>query len=562
MLKKYISKKNFVLIFIMFSAVILIGGSMLLYDKVSKIKSDYEEINSVAVKNMSLLMDTAFDEAVMIIANIEIDNYVRSYVFTGNSEEIFDDIDEKVKLKLQSYVGINEYIESICVYSSDKKRVNTETGEDIYESFEYIDDICKDSKDGETIITPLKGIDKSSERFCVCKRLTEWDKYGYVMMKINMRRLVSVLADRNAELSYYVYNDDEILYSRNGRDVFLKEGVLRNGFYKDSSRVYNVSSISSSKYDWKYARGYVCKDYNKEILMSVALNILIMLLLILASTIPAYFISERISKPVKRLSLLFSGNTYLDDKMDEDVRVVAEKILNIINSNAKLKSELEQKIAQLNDNRIANLQAQINPHFLYNSLNIINWTVFEEAGADSKSMKMIAELADLLAYTTNLSDVFVRFSDEIHNTKLYVNLLKYRYNNSFDVVFDVDAELNDIKIVKLCLQPIIENSVYHGFGKKESDKLINIRAYIKNDDVYIIIKDNGVGIEKEKMKLLKQSLDNCDGLLKEHIGLANVKNRLKLLYGDEADLFITSVLGEGTTVVLKFLYEDFNNRIV
>jgi len=561
MIKKFIYKRNFTIIFLVFTAAVIIGGGTFLYKSVSKIKSDYNELNSIAVKNMSLLMDSAFDESVMITANIAIDNYVTSYVFSSNSEEIFDDIGSKVRLKLDSYVGINDYIQSAYVYSGDGKVIRTDKdGGDsaVYVSSQYLEEISAGFSDDQVIIVPP--ISSNNEIFCVCKKMSENGKDGYVILNINMRKLISVLADRSIEYSYYIHSGDEILYSRNGRDIFLKDGVLKTGFHKDSRNMYNVSSVQSEKYEWSYARGEICDGYRREMLLTVVTNLLVILLLVFFSFIAAYLISERMSRPLKSLSLLFSGDTQLDEKMDEDVRIVAEKILNLINSNDSLKKELELKIAQLNDNRIANLQAQINPHFLYNSLNIINWTVWEEAGEDSKSLMMISTLADLLAYTTNLSDVFVRLSDEIHYTGLYVDLLKYRYNNSFEAVFDIPPELCDMKTVKLCLQPIIENSVYHGFGKNTSDKLIEIKAERRDEDVFLIIKDNGTGIPEEKMTDLLHRLDDSDGLLKEHIGLANVKNRMKLLYGNDAEMIISSVPGEGTTVTLKFRYEEFINQ--
>lgn len=197
---------------------------------------------------------------------------------------------------------------------------------------------------------------------------------------------------------------------------------------------------------------------------------------------------------------------------------------------------------------LRSLRMQINPHFLYNTLETINWISrekgIEEVGVIAKS------LGDMMRYTINGSD-FTFVADEIQNIHNYLNIQRTRYRDRIQFSVDIPEELYDYKLPKLILQPIIENAIVHGVENKRSEGKISIRGKIENQQLNFSITDNGAGIEKELLeKILLENGEETEGNHKS-IGVANVNQRLKLYYGGQRGLVIHSIVNVGTEVVVR-----------
>ena len=194
------------------------------------------------------------------------------------------------------------------------------------------------------------------------------------------------------------------------------------------------------------------------------------------------------------------------------------------------------------------LQSQINPHFLYNTLDSITWMI--EGGKNEEASFMITQLAKLFRISLSKGHTIITVRDELLHAKSYMNIQKVRYKNKFEVSFDVDEEIMDYCAVKLVLQPILENALNYGIRELDDFGEIVVGGKKVGEDIIITVSDNGMGIPENEIPLL---LTNTDRVHKKGsgVGLVNVNNRIKILFGERYGLHIESELDEGTVVTIK-----------
>ena len=213
---------------------------------------------------------------------------------------------------------------------------------------------------------------------------------------------------------------------------------------------------------------------------------------------------------------------------------------------------MEEIIRQQNERRKSELdalQSQINPHFLYNTLESITWMV--EAQKNEEAVIMISELAKLLRVSLSRGKTIIPVKDELQHSRSYMNIQLVRYKERFQMEFQIDKEIEDYCIVKLVIQPILENAIYYGVGNMDEDDegKITVRGEKKEDDIYITIEDNGMGMRKE---VLENILKDNNKVPKHGsgVGVINVHSRIQLMFGGQYGLEIYSEPDEGTRVVI------------
>ena len=244
-----------------------------------------------------------------------------------------------------------------------------------------------------------------------------------------------------------------------------------------------------------------------------------------------------------------------------EVRVIKDK--NITTEIEIITDQFNRMMAQMNDlmkqikvvstkqknAEIAALEAQINPHFLYNTLDTINWMAID---SDQYEISYaIGALARILRYGIDKSNGIVTLKKEMEWLKQYIFLQQTRLENSFDCQILVSPELLSCQIHKLLFQPFVENSIIHGFEGVDRHHDLTIKVIEDPvETLTIIVKDNGKGMSPEKIKEIKSgALAGTEN--KNHIGMNNAIERLKMYYGDTGKFDIQSTIGEGTTVIIQ-----------
>ena len=273
------------------------------------------------------------------------------------------------------------------------------------------------------------------------------------------------------------------------------------------------------------------------------------------------FLSDILTSRLKRLSTRMQSveegnfNVTMIDKGHDEISQLSRVFNSMVQSIRNLieevyKSRIEKKEAELKA-----LHEQINPHFLYNALSSINWLAVQ-ANAP-KIIDAVEALAVFYRLSLNKGKESILLKDEITQVKAYLQLQKLRYEDGFEAFFEVDPEVEDSEIIKLILQPFIENAIIHGFGDDETGS-IYVTAQ-KTQDIYVLIRiiDNGKGIEKDKIQEILNK--DVDGRKSGGYGIKNVNERIKLHYGDEYGVSICSEPGNGTIVEIKLpLIKRFN----
>lgn len=285
-----------------------------------------------------------------------------------------------------------------------------------------------------------------------------------------------------------------------------------------------------------------------------------------------YLFKRKIYSPIINIEKAMNGIVQGDMEFQFDINKNNElyKLADSLNSmvarlkdliNREYNAKILKKQAELNA-----LQSQINPHFLYNTLDSIRGQALRE-GIESIE-QMTRALSSLFRYSISHKDNLVSFGDELKNVDNYVMIQQFRFNNKFKVIKkieDADENILDYKIPKLSIQPIVENAIYHGLEAKVGEGTITIRAYTTEKRLIISIKDDGVGIAQDKLETLNDSLTiGKDELLKDRgeeksrIALLNVNERIKLFFGDDYGIVVYSTLGQGTTleIVLPLIKDE------
>lgn len=351
----------------------------------------------------------------------------------------------------------------------------------------------------------------------------------------------------SSELSYFNTYPDDI-----GLNTLTIESNPKNSVYEINDKNYVVLSGDSSISDYKYISAYPLELYEHK-LSTMKLQIIgILLLLMIIIFILAYVASVRSYSPLNEIiSFLDNSQPPADSIEEEDkneLMYIINSIQTHINDKPKMAEILEERMKLLRKSQYDMLQTQINPHFLYNTLETINWMAYNMSNSENPVSKSLINLASFFRNTLT-SGYFVSIENEIKYTKEYVNILALRYGDLFDIEWDIDESILSYTIIKICLQPIIENAVYHGIKQKNDKGLIKIKGLCDDNNIILIVSDDGIGIEKDALDELNKTLSETSFTNeKSHIGLSNVNQRIKIIFGDSYGIHVESTVGVGTDV--------------
>lgn len=231
------------------------------------------------------------------------------------------------------------------------------------------------------------------------------------------------------------------------------------------------------------------------------------------------------------------------------------RINHLVETLEKKNIEIQEAAISQKHAEIKALEAQINPHFLFNTLDSINWRAIEND--EEEISDMLATLGSLLRYSVSNIESMVCLEAEISWLKKYVFLQRDRFQNSFDCVYDVTEDAMGFPVYKMLLQPIIENTILHAFENVKEGGMINIEACVRKDGkLEIHIRDNGCGMDTLTLERIRKEIGENGALNSESIGISNVIHRLRIYYQEEADIMVKSKLGSGTEFILVIPRKD------
>lgn len=235
----------------------------------------------------------------------------------------------------------------------------------------------------------------------------------------------------------------------------------------------------------------------------------------------------------------------------DEYELIVANILKTFVRNNEMQMQLAQRKYQMQVYELKALQAQINPHFLYNTLETLNWKAMELSGGHNIVNDMLENLGKIMKYCLSGNEKMISLSEEINYTKCYLAIQNIRYKNKFDMFWEYDEENLAVRVPKLFIQPLLENSIKHGVRNKEEKGKIKVKIFERNHQLVVTIIDNGMGMGKERLEEIKGAL--CSEWIQEgHIGLLNTHQRLRILYGEDYSIRINSKENRGTIITLFF----------
>lgn len=295
---------------------------------------------------------------------------------------------------------------------------------------------------------------------------------------------------------------------------------------------------------------------NKYIVLITSLMAIVSIILCCILTI---FISRRVSKPIKEIVSAMEKvekgdiNTRVELKeSDDEIGYMARRFNEMVESLNDLFRKNMEKQDRLRLAEIKSLQAQINPHFLYNTLDSIKWLA-KLNGIEEISV-IVSKLGNLLKYSINSEGDLVTVEESIFLIDSYLSIQKIRFEGKFEVEMEIDESIMKCLVPKLVIQPIVENAIVHGIENKIGKSAVRITGRRENDRIVFEVEDDGVGISEEDLEKLRDSVA-LPGT-KESIGLSNIHNRIKLYYGEKYGLEIYSEKGKGTRVRVTMPVDD------
>ena len=386
---------------------------------------------------------------------------------------------------------------------------------------------------------------------------------GILLVDMNFSGIQQLFTEVNNDGKGYVYligRDGEIIYHPRQNLIFSNiiqennqtastydEGV-HNEEFQGEQRVVVVKTVGYT--GWKIvsvvSKESLFSDLNQTRMMALLNLVLAIFLMIFVNQ----YVAVRITDPLKKLEksiqgiemkqqpVVYIGGPPEIQHLGLTIRFMVEELQELTD---KMVKEQEEK----RKNELDALQSQINPHFLYNTLDSIMWMIESERYEDAVSM--VQALGRLLRISLSRGKNVISVGDELQHARSYLAIQKYRYKNKFTSYFEVEPDIEQYKTIKLVIQPLIENAIYYGMEYMDGEGEIHIRAYTRERDLYLEVEDNGPGMPEEQVEHLltggEKARQKGSG-----IGLKNVNQRIQLYFGTQYGLEIESEPDEGTVV--------------
>ncbi|XEC94895.1 sensor histidine kinase [Paenibacillus tarimensis] len=387
--------------------------------------------------------------------------------------------------------------------------------------------------------------------------------YGVLAVWIDMETLVDQFLDLSADKRFVIAQNDQIVFS-NRADFINQTDLIRSS--KENG--FEIREIQGEK----YLISYLTSQYHDELsyynilpyeMISrqtgqlrnhmIVFFIVLFLSVLLISRLAAYSITKPLESLTEKIKQVQRGNFEITDtqstpNMDEmgqlqrNFRVMLEKINELFKENY-------QKQLVIQETEYKALQAQINPHFLYNTLDSINWMA--KINKQQQIAETVEALGNMLRSVISKKEPLIPIHEELKILSDYVTVQKNRFDDRLDFRLNVDPDINRGFIPKLTLQPVVENAIQHGLEAVRGICRIEVVAERYGEHIEIVVSDNGPGMDAEKLEALRMGKVVSK---KTGIGLKNIEDRIKLMFGETYGIRISSEPGKGTSVTILLPY--------
>ena len=487
---------------------------------------------------------------------------------TANNNDDYAGYDSNIRIIermiVQAYYSYS--IREIAIYSREGDaflipRRETEKGR----TPEQLHDIAKLGKGRPVIVND----GDSQGSFLVVKQIKDsltMEDLGVAVLSLRKDYLKSITnnADFSSKGTILLLDEENKSFFDNGHFKITEEltdrmtGLYGYFPYKADGRSYVVIYHKSDNTKWTTIGLVPVSVFLEQLIPFQVQSLFLMVVFLAVSLLASKMLADRMIRPVEDMSealVRFSGGDFsvriaehngdelgkLGHVFNKTIRQVEDLIDSVVKSKS-LEKELEFQA----------LQAQINPHFLYNTMDIINWIAYKNN--EMEICSMVQSVSRLMRLSISHKSGNLTLEQEIDYIRDYLYIQKVRYGERLEVVYQVSEEVGRQVIPKFTLQPLVENSIVHGLEGGNGKCLILISARREGEDVVMLVRDTGSGMDERRMEGLFQETEPSSGNTHSHIGLYAVDQRIKYLFGSQYGLTIRSKPGNGTSVTIKIPY--------
>ena len=356
------------------------------------------------------------------------------------------------------------------------------------------------------------------------------------------------LLDSDGNIVYHP--QQQLIYSDLKSENIELIASLPDGTHVEENVIYSIETLNGSH--WRVVGVSFVQELITDSLWELGrIIIFVGLLILIVMAVISVILSKVVSRPIRTFAEemeQFEQNTadftYEPVGGVREVRILSESFGHMVKKLQDLMGTIKDEQQNLRKTELRALQAQINPHFLYNTLDSISWMT--ERGKKDDVVEMVNALATLFRISISKGHELIPIRNEIQHAESYLQIQSYRYKNQFSYEFNVEEDCLDYLCNKITLQPIIENAIYHGINGLVDGGKITITVKSQDDNIVMTVEDNGNGMTDEQI----ETIMNKDRSDKTGIGIKNVNDRLKIYFGNEYGITIHSELDEGTKVII------------
>lgn len=574
---QYIISISFTIVAV--AGMIVVGG--VLYLRFSNSTEDMvSKNNQTIIEQVNLNLDSYLRNMMKISDTIYYRAIKKTDMSVENIEKEMDLIYEANKDNLISITLFSEYGEIIDSYPLQQLKSNIDPRvndwfqnaknrkENLHFSTPHVQNLFYDPNYKYTWVVSLSR----------AVEITESGKTssGVLLVDMNFSGIEQICKNVEVSKNGYVYlidRDGEIIYHPRQQLIYsnlITENNYKAAKYEDGNHIENFEgnkrlvTVKTAGYTgWKLVAISPMSDVTADYYEFKIFAIFIMIFAIFTLISINMFVSSRIANPITALEKAVNEfengvvNLNIPEDGSYEVQHLAKAIksmvkqMNILMENIMVEQESKRK-SELNA-----LQAQINPHFLYNTLDSIIWMI-ENENYDG-AIIMVTALARFFRISLSKGKNVITVRDELEHARNYLTIQNIRYKNKFSYNIEADDETLSLTSIKLIIQPLIENAIYHGMEYMSGDGDILVKSYKKDEDLYIDIIDNGLGMPQEIADKLLTEKTNNQQRKGSGIGLKNVHERIKLYFGEEYGLEVYSESDEGTTIRIHMPSIEFSS---
>lgn len=306
------------------------------------------------------------------------------------------------------------------------------------------------------------------------------------------------------------------------------------------------------------------------------LSILFLAGIVIGCFVLSWYVTNSISDPIRRLITVMqktgSGKwtARYENSGHDEITILGDCFNEMAENTNRLLDQVylseirrQQALLSWKNAQLDALLMQINPHFLYNTLDIIRWEAMYEANGESRVTQMIEKFSQLCRMGMRTGGNTIQLSDGIEHASTYMEVINFRHRDKIRLVLETQVDADSVYIPQFILQPILENAVVHAFGDASSGYVIRIQSLLEAQTLHITVSDNGRGMTEEELSALRHSLvHSAEETEDKSIGLVNVHRRIRLFYGQSYGITVESTSGEGTLIKILLPLRDHSESMI